>query len=318
MTATPMRRLGIQGLGWVIRRFTEPATTVVPYYTAALQLQSFRPRPPGSGAVMMWAGDLTMVELSRLQPTAGTEARLAEMSLVMRTTSCGSALQHLLKSGATPISRDHAPTRAATFVDPFGRLIGVQDTDGRDDQCGETRYVDRVDGVPSARVPGAAPRSAELIDVFGIDLCVADPVAMAQFYRELFGLEPIGRISPAGARLALGRRAMLRLLPGGQRHPVPTDRDQVPDVWALRVYDHAAMSARLESFKVRVVAVRRLSGGIITYAVDPEGHLFGFQQRTPDLLKVDEAERVEDALANRLWASGAVTAPLRERARAYR
>jgi hypothetical protein len=63
-------------------------------------------------------------------------------------------------------------------------------------------------------------------------------------------------------------------------------------------------STRLESLGVPVVTVRRLAGGIITHAVDPEGHLFGFQQRTPDLLKPGEAERVEDALANRSWADG--------------
>ena len=304
MTTPGARQLGVQGLGWVIRRYTESAESVAGFYAAALQLQSFRPRPPGSGAVMMWAGDLTMVELSRLQPGAGTEARQLEMSLVMRTASCGSALQHLVRSGAAPMSRDHGPTRAATFVDPFGRLLGVQATDGSADRCGERRDAARPDDVPAARVPGAAPRSAELVDVFGIDVAVADPVAMAEFYRDLFGLAPVGRFSRAGARLSLGRRAMLRLLPGGRRHAVPADRDQVPDVWALRVYDHAAMSARLEAFKVPVVTVRRLSGGIITYAVDPEGHLFGFQQRTPDLLKAGEVERVEDALANQLWAAG--------------
>jgi catechol 2,3-dioxygenase-like lactoylglutathione lyase family enzyme len=287
MTPPRPRELGIQGLGWVIRRFAEPAEPVVAFYAPALRLQSFRPRPPGNGAVMMWAGDLTMLELSRLQPGAGTEARLQEMSLVMRTTDCGQAMRHLAASGATPMSRDHGPTRAATFVG-----------------CGDPRDAPAGDVVPAARVPGAAPRPAELIDVFGIDLAVADPVAMAEFYRELFGLQPVGRISRAGAQLALGRRSILRLLPGGRRHAVPTDRDQVPDVWALRVYDHAALSARLDAFRVPVVTVRRLAGGIITYAVDPEGHLFGFQQRTPDLLQPGEAERVEDALANQLWESG--------------
>jgi predicted enzyme related to lactoylglutathione lyase len=302
--APRVRELGIQGLGWVIRRFAEPAEDVVAFYQPALQLQSFRPRPPGNPAVMLWAGDLTMVELSRLQPAAGTEARLHDMSLVMRTADCGLAMRHLVDSGAAPASRDHGPTRAATFVDPFGRLLGLQATDGQGDACGDPRVAAAAEAVPAALVPGAAPRPASMPDVFGIDLAVVDPVAIATFYGELFGLEPLGRISRAGAQLSLGRRARLRLLPGGRRHAVPADRDQVPDVWALRVRDHAAMSARLEALKVPVVTVRRLAGGIITYAVDPEGHLFGFQQRTPDLLKPGEAERVEDALANRLWAGG--------------
>jgi predicted enzyme related to lactoylglutathione lyase len=304
MSTPGARQFGVQGLGWVIRRYTEPVESVSAFYSAALPLQSFRTRPPGSSAVMLWAGDLTMLELSRLQPGAGTAARQQEMSLVMRTANCDLALQRLVRSGATPMSRDHGPTRAATFVDPYGRLLGVQATGDGADRCGDPRDAERADNLPVAVVPGSAPRSADFVDVFGIDLAVEDPVAMAEFYRDLFGLAPVGRISGAGARLSLGRRAVLRLLPGGRRHAVPSDRDQVPDVWALRVHDHAAMSARLESSKVPVVTVRRLGGGIITYAVDPEGHLFGFQQRTPDLLKPGEAERVEDALANRLWAAG--------------
>ncbi len=304
MNTPRSRQLGIQGLGWVVRRFVEPATTVESFYARALRLQGLRPRPPETRSLMLWAGDLTMIELNVLRRGAGTDARLQDVSVVMRTTDCGAALRHLDESGASPMSRDHGPTRTATFLDPYGRLVGIQSADGRDAQCAGTTNVTAANGLEAAQVQGAAPRPEDFPDVYGIDLAVADPVAMAAFYSELFGFEPVGGISGAGGQLAFGRRAVLRLLPGGRRHAAPLDRDQVPDAWVLRVFDHAALSARLEAFKVPVVTVRRFTGGIITYGLDPEGHLFGFQQRTPDLLKPGEAERVEDALANRLWSRG--------------
>jgi hypothetical protein len=116
MTTPRARELGIQGLGWFVRRFVEPATAVEPFYATALRLQALRPRPSGTRSLMLWAGDLTMVELNVLNAAPGSEARRDEMSLVMRTASCGSALRHLQASGAAPLSRDHGPTRAATSI----------------------------------------------------------------------------------------------------------------------------------------------------------------------------------------------------------
>ncbi len=308
MTSPGARELGIQGLGWFVRRYVEPVSEVEPFYVTALRLQALRPRPPGTRSLMLWAGDLTMVELNVLNPAPGSDARRDEVSLVMRTARCGSALRHLQRSGAAPMSRDHGPTSAATFVDPFGRLIGVQAEGDDTGACGDGRApgsAAKREAVVAAQVPGATSPTAEFLDVYGIDVAVVDPVATAAFYRDLLGLEPLGPFTPAGAQLSLGRRARLRLLAGGRRHSPPSDRDQVPDVWVLRVFDHAALMARLQSRGVPMITVRRFTGGIIAYAVDPEGHLFGFQQRTPDLLADGELERVEDALANRLWAEGA-------------
>ena len=45
-----------------------------------------------------------------------------------------------------------------------------------------------------------------------------------------------------------------------------------------------------------------ITGGKLTYASDPEGHMFGLQQRTLDLLPAGAKDRIEDVLARKLWA----------------
>ena len=67
---------------------------------------------------------------------------------------------------------------------------------------------------------------------------------------------------------------------------------------ALR--DIEAMRARLAVNNVMVINEMTISGGKLIYALDPEGHLFGVQQRSPAFIPPGMAERVEDALARSL------------------
>jgi hypothetical protein len=76
------------------------------------------------------------------------------------------------------------------------------------------------------------------------------------------------------------------LWPGGARHSPPKDRVDITDVWILRVYDYVAMKAHMPFNRVHQVNTLEMAGGWLDCYADPEGHLFGFQERkaqTPNL-----------------------------------
>ncbi len=287
-SAVTSEQLGIQGLGWFVRRGLVAPADMVPFYTAAWGLRA--PRPPGpTGALMLWAGDLSMLEISTLTPGAGSRSRADEMSVIMRTADFPKALSRMRAAGASLVAKRDGPPSSALLADPEGRLMGLRAAQGQPE--------------PGVTLPDTPPLPAEIGGLARVVLRVADPPALTDFYQRVLGLAPLGAVSASGALLALGRGVALELRAGGHRHDPPADRKEVPDVWILRVVDHDTLAARLQSMDVPVVNRVEITGGILTYAVDPEGHLFGMQQRTPDLLPAGARERVEDRAARAAWAA---------------
>ncbi|MSO96693.1 MAG: VOC family protein [Rhodospirillaceae bacterium] len=301
MALTASQKLGIQGLGWVVRRVPQGPKGLVPFYQSALGLRQLRPPGP-TGAVMLWAGDLTMFEASTLAASSDAAARQNEITVLMRTRQFERAQTMVNAAGATRIGETPGRPRTVTFTDPTGMMLAIREADDASphahDQIAAAQW--RKGGTT---LPNTPSLPSEFQDVAAIALRVVDPVAMAAFYSDLLGLQPMGTPSAEGAILTLGRAAALELQPGGHRHDIPKDRDQVPDVWIARVYDHDGLAARLKQRNVPIVTQRQITGGKLTYAADPEGHLFGIQQRTPDLLPEGAKERVEDVLARALWAA---------------
>ena len=292
VTTVTAEQLGIQGLGWIVRRGYKIPPEMVPFYQAAWGLNA--PRPPGpSGAVMLWGGDLTMFEVSTLTPGASTPSRAGEMSVVMATSDFPTSLRRKLDAGASQVREKKEPLRRAMLTDPEGRLLGLLET--------EELVVGRT--AAAVTLPDVPPLPPDLGGICRVSVRVEDPVALAAFYQRTLGLEPQGAVSDSGAQLSLGRGVVLELQPGGHRYDAPTDRKEVPDVWILRIADNDALAARLKSMDVQIINHVEIGGGVLTYAVDPEGHLFGMQQRTPDLLPPDRAERVEDRAARAAWTA---------------
>ncbi|MDX2144803.1 MAG: VOC family protein [Rhodospirillaceae bacterium] len=295
--------LGVQGLGWVVRRYAAGPNAIVPFYQSALGLRQLRPPGP-TGAVMLWAGDIVMLEVSGLSTGPDSAARQGDMTVIMRVRDFGRAKAMMTAAGAQQVGESLTPAKTVMFADPAGLRIGlreaIQASSLQHDVIANDIWRKGVITLPNA--PSLPP---DVQDIAAIGLKVVDPVAMAAFYADLFGFATLGEPNPKGAALWLGRTTALELSPGGIKHAVPADRDQVPDVWIARVYDHDALAKRLADKKVPIVTQRQITGGKLTYAADPEGRLFGIQQRTPDLLPPDAKERVEDVLARDLWAADA-------------
>jgi predicted enzyme related to lactoylglutathione lyase len=291
--------LGVQGLGWVVRRYAAGPAAIVSFYQSALGLRQLRPPGP-TGAVMLWSGDLAMLEVSTLAPGSETTALQDELTVIMRARDFDRAKAMMIAAGAKQESAAQAAAPTATFSDPGGLRIAVRAATPNPVFSHDLAAADiwRKGPIALPATPALAP---DVQDIAAVALKVVDPVAMAAFYAALFGFEVMGTPTAGGAALWIGRTTALELQPGGRAHAIPADRDQVPDVWIARVYDHDGFARRLSEQKVPIVTQRQITGGKLTYAVDPEGHLFGIQQRTPDLLPAGAKERVEDVLARELW-----------------
>jgi len=300
MAKTASEQLGIQGLGWIVRRTIQSPAALTAFYQAALGLRQLRPAAP-TGNVMMWAGDIGMFELSALTQGVDSDARKDDLSFLLRARDYGKAKAAVLGAGAKVEREETGKNRTLYVRDPAGLLFGVWEVHAGSSFPPDAR-ADAIWRSGALGLPNTPALPHDLQDIASVNLKVADPVALAAFYHDVLALDLLGAPTAKGATLALGRTTVLELHPGGVKRAALTDRNQSPDAWILRVYDQAALTARLKAKSVVILNELSITGGRLTYALDPEGRVFGIQQRTPDLLPPGATERIEDALARRLWA----------------
>lgn len=263
-------------------------------------MRSVRPPPVGVAPnKMLWTGDLVMFELSQRTVTPDGDARIGDLLPVLRARDYDTAIKNVLAAGGTLTEEPPGKPRFARFTDPAGYPVAITEPPAssplRTDKAADEIW--RAGGITLPDIPKFGPAVQDMASVI---LRVADPVAMAAFYSNALDLEKVGPATANGAVLDLGRTTTLVLRPNGVRRPAPKDRAEIPDVWILRVRSIDAMQTRLQAHNVTIVNQMTISGGKLIYALDPEGHLFGVQQRSPDLVPAGMKERVEDALARTL------------------
>jgi predicted enzyme related to lactoylglutathione lyase len=296
-------REGVQGLGWFVRR-TDDSAALGAFYRAALQLPVLRSWERFEGAgTMFYAGDVGVFEINTIGPTGAaqppvTDPTHVECMPIFRARDIVEAEKDII--GAGGIARGAEKTDAVEthfYADPKGNIFGLRTADDT-----STFAPD----VEAAKRWAAGERGTEMLqplpdtlqDLGVVRLRVEDPVALAAFYSDMLGLDVLGTPKPHVAHLHLGGTGILELKSGGTRKSPPQDRIDVPDVWILRVYDFISMKAHLAVHNVHLVNSLELPGGWIDYYTDPEGHLFGFQERkapNPDVpttnLREDMAAR---------------------------
>ncbi len=300
MAKSASEKLGIQGLGWIVRRSLQTPASLTPFYQAAFGLRQLRPAA-ATGSVMLWSGDIVMFEANTLVLGSDTLARKGDFDFVFRARNFDAAKAAILKAGAVVADENHGNGRRLFTRDPDGMSVGLWEAH-RDSIFPADAFADKLWQSGGVTLPDTPALPSALQDIASINLKVADPVAMAVFYHEALGLEILGAPKSTGAVLALGRTTVLELHPGGVKRDVLKDRNESPDVWILRVYDHDGLVDRFRSKNVTIVNQVSITGGKITYASDPEGHMFGIQQRTRDLLPDGAKDRIEDIVARKLWA----------------
>jgi predicted enzyme related to lactoylglutathione lyase len=293
----------IQGLGWFVRRTAGDPLALAAFYEAAVGLRAVRPPREGFRNRMLWAGDIAMFETAARTASAEGAARTGDLVPVFRARDYDAAKAAALAAGARLQREETASGRAAYLLDPDGLPFGLWQAPA-DPIFAPDILADEIWRAGGVALPGIAMPPPAIQDLASVNLKAADPIALAGFYRAALELDLLGPPAPEGAALGFGRTCILELLPGGVERPPPRDRDEVPDVFILRVYDLDWLELRIARAGARIVNRMSITGGRLIYALDPEGHLFGLQQRTPDLLPAGTPERVEDGVARALWDGG--------------
>lgn len=289
----------VMGLGWFVRRTLKDQFLLADFYERTFGMRTLRPpAPPPRNNKMLWAGDIAMFELSSRVPSADGEAMIGDVIPVLRAREFDAVRDMVRATGAPVVEESPGTPRYAQFKDPDGFFIAIAES-----PAGSPYPSDRMAEVhrtkPDIVLPGVAQPGPGVQDIASIIVKVVDPVAMGNFYADALGIDHFLPPTPQGAVLGLGRTTSLTLRPGGTKRAVPADRATVPDVWIARVLDIKTMTARLKSKGVTVINEMTIAGGTLTYAVDPEGHLFGMQQRSPELYQPGAPLRLEDQA---IWA----------------
>jgi predicted enzyme related to lactoylglutathione lyase len=288
----------IQGLGWFVRR-TSDAGALGRFYRAALGLPVLRAwdGPDGAGT-MFYAGDVAVFEINRGGQVPVDPAQ-AECTPVFRARDLDTALRQAVDAGAHVVDQ-HKSTGAVYLTDVLGHVFGLRPPDDAAQHAPDAEAARRW-STDDRGLAGLAPLPAAIQDLGWVRLRVEDPAALAVFYRDMVGLDILGETPEGGALLHLGGTGCLELAPGGARRPPPKDRIDITDVWILRIYDYVAMKAHLAVNRVPLVNELELAGGWLDYYLDPEGHLFGIQERKAPDPAVPNSNLAEDAAARRRW-----------------
>jgi len=275
-------RAGVQGLGWFVRRAAE-AAVLGRFYHESLHLPILRQwDTPENSGTMFYAGGVASFEINRGGRAAVSDPALAECTPIFRARDLDAALKEAVSAGALIVGEESS--RTVFLRDTLGHVFGLR----------------AADGSTETALPGLPALPECLHDIGAVRLRVEDPQALAAFYAEMLGLDVLNA-SAEGAALHMGLEGVLELRPGGVRRSAPQDRVDVTDVWILRVYDYVALKAHLAVNRVHLVNAVELAGGWLDYYVDPEGHLFGFQERRAPDPAIPNSNLIEDKAARERW-----------------
>lgn len=291
----------IQGLGWFVRRTVKDQFKLADFYEKNFGMRTVRPpAPPPRNNKMLWSGDILMFELSSRQGDPDGEARLPDMIPVLRARNFDAVVARLAAAGVTPVEQTPGTPKYAVFKDPDGFFIAIAEPSTGSPYPSD-RMADDLWKYGTVELPGVAKFGPDVQDMASVIVKVADPVAMAKFYADVLSLDAFTPATATGTVLGMGRTTSLTLRPGGVKRAIPKDRNVCPDVWILRTKNLKASTDQLKAKGVAIVNEITINGGALTYAADPEGHLFGLQQRTPDMYGPDMPVRVED---REIWKMG--------------
>ncbi|MDX2144802.1 MAG: VOC family protein [Rhodospirillaceae bacterium] len=294
-------REGIQGLGWFVRR-SAATVAVGRFYRDALALPVLRQwEQPDNAGFMLYGGDVAAFEINRGGQPPSSDPALAECTPIFRSRDMDTSLRRATVKGAhVTVDENTGAARTVFLADPQGHAFGFQSADSMSPQAHHVEAQRRWDNADHG-LPGVGAMPADIQDITCVRLRVEDPVALAAFYSEMLGLDVIGTPSRQGAMLHVGGTCALELVPGGTRRAPPKDRVDVTDVWILRIYDYVGMKAHLAVNRVHCVNTVQMIGGWLDYYTDPEGHLFGFQERKPADPAVPNTNLIEDIAARKRW-----------------
>lgn len=293
----------IQSLGWVVRR-TEDPMPPGEFYRDAVGLTEVRRRNTDKARnIMLWAGMFTSFEtIWQGHPHPPVEKiEDAEVIPIFRVRDFDAVRKRLEQANTRfiPASSDRDDT--LYFADPDGFISGIRAPEAGSDLAPDIE-ADNLwpDGV--VKIPDVEPLAHGVQDIGWLRMHVADPQALVPFYCGTVGLEVLENNGAEGVSFHCGNSTTtLELKPGGTTRPTPKDRKELPDVWIFRGYGFEDFAAKMAAANVPLVNTLTLGGGSLNYYADPEGHVFGFQERRAYDPDDPLTHRPEDRVARAAW-----------------
>jgi len=292
----------VLGLGWVVRRTADPITQGE-FYLNVLGLPELRRRDTGRAKnIMMWAGgysDIETIWKGHPHPPV-SKSEDSELVPIFRARNFGSVMGRLKEANTSFITSNIPDDNTVFFTDPAGFVCGLRPSADGSDTAPDVE-ADRLWNNGMGSLLNTTFMPSDLQDIGWLRLHVADPDKIAAFYNSEVGLDLLENNGNSGSTLHLGGPAALEICPGGKSRPVPADRTEVPDVWILRGYDHHGFTVEMANKDVPLVNSLTLGAGSLNYYADPEGHVFGYQQRSPYDPDNPVTHRIEDRVLFEIW-----------------
>lgn len=274
-------RANFQSLGYWMRRstgFTD--AELVPYYTDVVGLPLMRVGPDVS---LLWGGEDIVFEI-KTQDEPGMEGSAwpdAPLLPIFRTHDLDATRDRFTQAGITGFVNDATDFSERIWVrGPDGLLVGFESRDPLSPFAADVEALRRwQDGVPSLAGVPALP--AELQYLSRVRRAVSDVDRAANFYRDVVGLNEVGRESDA-ILFGLGDTVMLELVPGGRARPTPHNRMELIDSFIFRVHGFDECVAQLSKDGAEWVGeqIRYSTGSNLAYFADPEGGVIGIEERS--------------------------------------
>lgn len=288
-------RLGYQSCHSFIRRPNVPAALLTPFYEDVLGLPVIR---PVGEMVTFWAGEDLCFEIKCddvIRP-AQDDPATAQLLPVLRTHDLEATLRRLAGHQVYPVARSESSAAQRVWVQaPDGRLVGLEERDRASRLAADVEALRRWDA-GQVRLDGVGPLPPEVQYLHRIVLRVHDVERVSGFYAGVLGLD---RVAEEGgcALHSLGDTVLLEIAPGGEVRDPPGDRAEVADIVITRIHDLDRFLMDMAALGVARCGetIHFETGTRAAYVCDPEGNLFGVQQRTL------WGEYPEDLEADRRW-----------------
>jgi len=270
--------------GWYMRR-TPGIPALLPFYRDILKLPLIRLSE--KSVAFFWGGESTIFELKGdvpPRPERDTNPATAPMIPVFATPDLPRLLTRLAARGVAPLPA--VADCSDTFVlDTDRQLVGFRQTAKKP---------------TSGFNPGCAPFPDDIAGLTAIIRRVTDVDRVCAFYRDVFQFPALG-----AGRFDFGEGISLEVMGGGSAQRIPPDRVEITNSLVMRVADHDAWNAHLKKSGARIVNDKiQFNSAELTYATDPDGQIFGFEERyEPPEYRLPREPFLEDLEAERRWAA---------------
>ncbi|MBP02886.1 MAG: hypothetical protein CMM25_08770 [Rhodospirillaceae bacterium] len=292
----------IQGLGWLVRRHIDPISTGE-FYTELLGLPELRRRDNAKARnIMLWAGMYSVIEtiwMGKKYHQVNT-IEDAEIIPIFRARNIVTAQALLDSHKVIFVSNPDYRDETIYFLDPSGFVVGIRPPIPGSDLAPDLE-AESLWNKGTITVPNIINHQGNIQDIGWLRMNVENPQILAEFYNKVVGLKVLENNGDNGVTLHLGGTTTLELKPGGKTRLQPSDRKEVPDVWIFRGYEFSEFNERMIAFNVPIINELTLGGGKLNYYVDPEGHVFGFQERRKYNREDEKTHRIEDIAARQDW-----------------